>query len=444
MTNSITTQPVVRLDYTASDKLRLTGKFAAQTQTRFVAVGSLPGFNDGQNWFPNRYGASATADYTLSDTAFIEGTWGWVQNQLTTLSVNSPANRFNVGLGELPMLYPDAGKIDPSYYAYEILEVSQSPMWVDGNVLLPPQFTWGNRITNTPPNISFPGALNVNRTHDVSLSMTKLMGRHTAKAGFYWNHAYKAQNLNTAGAVPFQGALNFGNDTLNPLDTGFGFANAALGVFSSYAQQSRFVEGGYIYNNIEWYVQDNWRVNSKLTLDYGVRFVHLQPTYDTRLQSSNFFPDQWTLAQAPLLYVAGMRGREPLHGHEQAGAGSENGTAARPVFGRRYRPARSSIRKSDQRDRAGWEGDLEIQLHVAVHRHRAAFRVRLRHKRPPEFHHSRRDRALPRSSGGRHDVFAGRQSPVLDGDDCSLRHAAGAELWPYNAGAAAAHIDLAV
>jgi hypothetical protein len=314
VTNSITTQPVVRMDYTASNKLRLTGKFAAQTQTRFVNVGSLPGFNDGQNWFPNRYGASATVDYTLSDTAFIEGTWGWVQNQLTTLSVNPPANRFNVGLGDLPMLYPDAGRIDPSYYAYEILEVSQSPMWVDGNVLLPPQFQWGNRIANTPPNISFPGALNVNRTHDVSLSMTKLMGRHTAKAGFYWNHAYKAQNLNTAGAVPFQGALNFGNDTLNPLDSGFGFANAALGIFSSYAQQSRFVEGGYIYNNIEWYIQDNWRVNSKFTLDYGVRFVHLQPTYDTRLQSSNFFPDQWTLAQAPLLYVAGCAGASPCSG----------------------------------------------------------------------------------------------------------------------------------
>ena len=44
-------------------------------------------------------------------------------------------------------------------------------MWVDGTVLLQPQFSLGNRITNTrQPNISFPGALNVNRTHDVSLT----------------------------------------------------------------------------------------------------------------------------------------------------------------------------------------------------------------------------------------------------------------------------------
>ena len=69
----------MRLDYTASDKLRLTGKFAAQTQTRFVAVGSLPGFNDGQNWLPEPVRRVGDGHYTLSDTAFIEGTWGWVQ-----------------------------------------------------------------------------------------------------------------------------------------------------------------------------------------------------------------------------------------------------------------------------------------------------------------------------------------------------------------------------
>ena len=34
----------------------------------------------------------------------------------------------------------------------------------------------------------------------------------------------------------FQGSMNFGNDSNNPLDSGFGYANAALGIFSSYAQ----------------------------------------------------------------------------------------------------------------------------------------------------------------------------------------------------------------
>ena len=52
-------------------------------------------------------------------------------------------------------------------------------------------------------------------------------------------------------------------------------------------------------------MQDNWKVNSKLTLDFGMRFTHHGPQYDVKQQASNFFPDQWSAGKAPLLYAPG-------------------------------------------------------------------------------------------------------------------------------------------
>ena len=172
--------------------------------------------------------------------------------------------------------------------------------------------------------------MNINRTQDFSISLTKVWDRHTIKAGFYLNHSYKAQNLGAGGGASFQGNISFANDTANPLDTGFGFANAALGVFTSYQQQSKFVEGSFIYNQIDWYVQDNWKVNSKLTLDYGLRFVNQQPQYDQYLQSSNFFPERWSAGAAPALYVPGCAGASPCSG--------TNRQARNPVTGQLLGP----------------------------------------------------------------------------------------------------------
>ena len=302
-------QPTLRFDYQMSSKLRVTAKYAGQRGTVKNTAGSIPGFNDTLNPFPFITNYSATADYALNSSTMLEGTWGFIRNQLGSPIITDKMNRCNVGLCNIPFLYPDFGVVPTQGYQQQILSRINAPYLVNNTLMLMPQYSWGNKIINPPPNLLYPAYTNINRTNDVSISATKVKTSHTMKAGFFSTHSYKAQNLGVAaGANPFQGLINFQNDTNNPLDAGFGFANAALGIFSSYGQQSKIVDGVYIYTNAEAYVQDNWKVNSRLTLDYGLRFTHQQPQYDKLLQASNFFTDKWSRAKAPLLYVAACPG----------------------------------------------------------------------------------------------------------------------------------------
>jgi hypothetical protein len=309
--NQLTQQPAVRLDYQLSPNLRISGKYSGQIARPVLQIGSLPGFNDAYVPYPVITNYGATFDWTISPTTFLEVTYGSIKNQLAGggnggLPTSKASNRLNT-LGAFPVLYPNAGVVDPAYYDNKVLQAEKPVFWDGKSLTLPPLFGWGGLIGAAPPNLQFPGWLNINKTQDVAGSVTKIVGRHTLKAGAYVNHSYKAQNVGAGGIanLSFQGYVNFGNDTTNTLDSGFGYSNAALGVFQQYLQASRFIEGDMVYNQIEGFVQDNWKVNNRLTLDYGLRLVNQGPQYDINGTMSNFFPEMWKASAAPVLYIAG-------------------------------------------------------------------------------------------------------------------------------------------
>ena len=319
-------QPALRLDYQPTQKLRATFKYSGWQQRNQVINGTLPGFNDTKMQRPVVSSWATTINYTFGPTTFLEATYGRSQDELAgcplaqqstgplfctaAIPMGRTSDRRSVGLEGLPLLFPDANVINRNYYAFEAFEMVKPDFWDGTRAWLPPVFAWGNRVANAPPSVGITSYLNTNVTQDLAVSLTRVAGRHTLKAGFYNGHALKSSNTQR-GSTAFPGApfgsLSFAQDTVgtNPFDTSFGFANAAIGSFSSYLQSTTFVETKAVYNNTEGYVQDNWRVSNRLTLDYGVRLVHQQPPHDTMGQASNFFPKKWTLAGAPLLYVAG-------------------------------------------------------------------------------------------------------------------------------------------
>ena len=309
--NQLTQQPAVKIDYQMSSKLRISGKYSGQRARRLTQPGTIPGFNDVYTPYPFITNYAGTVNYVINPTTFLEGTYGFIRNQLSGggsggLLTNDSSNRL-ASLPGFPLVYPLAGQVNTQYYAYQVLQ-SVKPVWWDGtSINLPPSFGWGSFIGAPPPNQLFPGFLNINRTQDVAGSITKIWGHHTIKAGAYNNHSYKAQNTGAGGVanLSFQPFVDFGNSSSNPIDSGFGYANALTGVFNQYLQQSQFIEGSMLYNNTEGYVQDNWKVNSRLTIDYGVRLTHQQPQYDQFEQMSNFFTNQWSKSAAPALYLPG-------------------------------------------------------------------------------------------------------------------------------------------
>ena len=125
-------------------------------------------------------------------------------------------------------------------------------------------------------------------------TLTKTMGPHTAKLGFYYER-WKAVKGESG---IWNGTYDFTVDSVNPGDTQNPFSNALLGVFKTYRESNNrppLYESSYSY---EWYAQDSWKVKRNFTLDYGIRFGWSTPFYSPRNQEAGFVPSTWNPAQA--------------------------------------------------------------------------------------------------------------------------------------------------
>ncbi|HQR33511.1 MAG TPA: TonB-dependent receptor [Blastocatellia bacterium] len=273
-------QDLVRIDYNLNSAWHVFGRYVKVKNDQVLPYGSfvlatnMPDFNV---LLPNpRYSYSGTVTGSLNATTILEATIGGSHNSIDINPANTKFNKTGLGLTGIPVIYPGAVQIDS-----------------------PPQFNFGGRIANAP-NIGSNNApfYNFNTTRDWSVSLSKIARQHTIKVGAFWQNSFKPQS----SFANNNGQYNFSDSTSNPFDTQFGFANAATGVYQTFNQASAYVIGKYRYNNIEWFAQDNWKVNNRLTLDYGMRFYWIQPQFDEDLQAANFLPNRFNPADASLLY----------------------------------------------------------------------------------------------------------------------------------------------
>jgi hypothetical protein len=295
-------EEMLRLDFQATDRWRFMGRYMQNTETQRQPYGTAwagAGSNNldtvhtvldlpGRNWM-----LSATG--ILNATTSIEISVGSAHNEISFNLTNTQLRRSAAGLSDFPLLYPQAVQEDYMPWFY---------------------FTGGRVGSNAGYIETDLGPFrNKNTTYDALANLTKIRGPHTFKAGVYFQHSFKAQSA----FASHNSGINFVDDASNPYDTGFGYANAAIGVFDYYWQASKYAMPQWVYKNFEFYVQDNWKATRRLTLDYGVRFYYLTPQWDRTLQASTFLPDTFSAANAARLYYPVCVGAYPCSGSARRG-----------------------------------------------------------------------------------------------------------------------------
>ncbi|MBA3353888.1 MAG: hypothetical protein H0U23_15960 [Blastocatellia bacterium] len=85
------------------------------------------------------------------------------------------------------------------------------------------------------------------------------------------------------------------------------WANFLLGTNATFTQASFDYTADFRQKTFEAFAQDEWKVRPNLTVYFGMRYSFFGSPYDKNGRLSNFVPELWDPAQAPLVTGAGSR-----------------------------------------------------------------------------------------------------------------------------------------
>ena len=275
----------VRVDVNPTSKLTAYFRWIRDADDMISLFNGVP-FNISPVDHPNPgHGYAGSAIWTISPTLVNEvtvgkdwNTWSWY---ITDASL---AQRSRTSTLNPPTLFTEP----------------TTPKGVNGYSNELPVFSFGSDLPNmmnygSGENFNYFNANNIWTFED---NLSKIWGEHQFKMGVYYEHNTKLQPAGHG----FAGNFNFAPDSTNPFNTGDGFANALLGYFNSYTQQTARTVFDVAYHDLEFYVQDNWKVTHRLTLDLGIRFYHQSPQLDTNNTFAEFVPGKFSAANAPRIF----------------------------------------------------------------------------------------------------------------------------------------------
>jgi hypothetical protein len=176
----------------------------------------------------------------------------------------------------------------------------------------------GNGFTADP---SYMPWEHTNPTYSYRDDVSKSLGKHTLQFGAQLIFSQRNQINSAIGAASgnLQGLLTFSNLNGGNHNTGNAFANfltlltpnpaASFNSIQSYTQDSAQLRYYQRYRIGEPYIQDDWRVNSRLTLNLGVRFSLFGVFHEKYLTAYNWDPSAYSATLASQLSVNAVTGQ---------------------------------------------------------------------------------------------------------------------------------------
>lgn len=146
-----------------------------------------------------------------------------------------------------------------------------------------------------------------NPTYNVRDDLSKAFGKHTLQMGVQYIFAQHNETNGALGAATgdTQGLLTFNNVNGGAANTGNAFANFLYNdgdpnitgggnAIASYTQDSTQLRYYNSYKIIEPYIQDDWKVTSRFTLNLGLRLSLFGPWQEKYLQAYNWEPQTFS------------------------------------------------------------------------------------------------------------------------------------------------------
>jgi hypothetical protein len=160
------------------------------------------------------------------------------------------------------------------------------------------------------------GPLNSNPVYTYRDNVTKSIGKHNLQFGGYLVFSQKNELPQFEPSV--NGFIVF--DTGSAVTTGNAFADLLAGRMSSFAQGSGQPKYYLRHRIFEPYVQDDWHITPRLTLNLGFRLSLFGTSRDAKKQAFNFDPNAYVFGDS-FINPDGSVGGNPFNGLVQCGVG---------------------------------------------------------------------------------------------------------------------------